>query len=139
MSSNEGDAVVQSSVEMAAAYSGPLPPPEWLRQYEEVLPGIADRMMALVESEVSNQHDASAHDRQMQERVVSAGITMAKRGQVVAALLGFSFLVAAVVLALTGNPLLGGVIGIADLVGIVVSFALGLSRKGAEQSHPENH
>ncbi|MCY4665927.1 MAG: hypothetical protein OXC00_14825, partial [Acidimicrobiaceae bacterium] len=47
----------------------------------------------------------------MQERFVSAGITMAKRGQVVAALLGFSFLVAAVVLALTGNPVLGGVIG----------------------------
>jgi len=23
-------------VEMAVAYSGPLPPPEWLRQYEEV-------------------------------------------------------------------------------------------------------
>lgn len=139
MSGNEGDAVVQSSVEMAAAYSGPLPPPEWLRQYEGVLPGIADRMMALVESEVSNQHDASAHHRQMQERVVSAGITMAKRGQVVAALLGFSFLVAAVVLALAGNPLLGGVIGIVDLLGIVVSFALGLSRKGTEQSHPENH
>ena len=75
----------------------------------------------------------------MQERFVSAGITMAKRGQVVAALLGFSFLVAAVVLALTGNPVLGGVIGIADLLGIVVSFALGLSRKGVEQSHPETH
>ena len=139
MSSNEGDAVVQSTVEMAAAYSGPLPPPEWLRQYEQVLPGIADRMMALAESEVSNQHDASAHHRRMQEQVVSAGITMAKRGQVVAALLGFSFLVAAVVLALTGNALLGGVIGIADLVGIVVSFALGLSRRSAEQTHPESH
>ncbi len=138
MSSDEGDAVVQSSVEMAAAYSGPLPPPEWLRQYEEVLPGIADRMMTLVESEVSNQHDAAAHHRRMQEEAVSAGITMAKRGQVVAALLGLSFLVAAVVLALTGNALLGGVIGLADLVGIVVSFTLGLSRRDAEQTHPEN-
>lgn len=45
MSSGEGDDVVQSSVEMAATYSGPLPPPEWFRQYEQVLPGIADRMM----------------------------------------------------------------------------------------------
>ena len=95
--------------------------------------------MALVESEVSNQHDASSHHRRMQERVVSAGIMMAKRGQVVAALLALSFLVAAVVLALTGNPLLGGVIGIADLVGIVVSFTLGLSRRDAEEAHPQNH
>ena len=39
MSSDEGDAVVKSSVEIAAAYSGSLPPPEWLRQYEQVLPG----------------------------------------------------------------------------------------------------
>ena len=138
MSSDEGDAVVQSSA-MAAAYSGPLPPPEWLRQYEQVLPGVADRMMALVESEVSKQHDESAHRRLMQERAVAAGISMAKRGQAVAALLGLSFLVAAVVLALAGNPLLGGVIGIADLVGIVVSFALGLARQRADESHPENH
>ena len=51
MSGDEGDPVAQRSVEMAAAaYSGPLPPPEWFRQYEEVLPGVGDRMMTVVES-----------------------------------------------------------------------------------------
>lgn len=41
MSNDEGDAVVQARAEMAAAYSGPLPPPEWFRQYEGVVPGRA--------------------------------------------------------------------------------------------------
>ncbi len=95
--------------------------------------------MTLVESEVSNQHGASAHQRRLQQQAVSAGITMAKRGQAVAALLGLSFLAAAVVLALTGNALLGGVLGLADLAGIVVSFTLGLSRRRAEQTHPDTH
>ena len=138
MSTNEGDAVVQSSVEVAASYSGPLPPPEWLKQYEEVLPGIADRMMSLVESEVSSQHDASAHRRQMLEQALAGGITMAKRGQVGAWLLGFAFLVASVVLILAGHSVLGGVIGIADLVGIVVSFTVALLRRDAEEGLSEN-
>ena len=138
MSSDEGNAVVQGSVELSASYSGPLPPPEWLRQYEEVLPGIADRMMNLVESEVSNQHSASAHRRTMEERALTGGITMAKRGQVGAWMLGFSFLVASVVLILAGHSVLGGVIGITDLVGIVVSFTVGLLRRDTEESHPEH-
>lgn len=44
MSNAEGEPVVQARAELAAAYSGPLPPPEWFRQYEEVVPGIGDRM-----------------------------------------------------------------------------------------------
>lgn len=138
MSSGEGNAVVEGSVEVAASYSGPLPPPEWLRQYEEVLPGIADRMMNLVESEVSNQHSASAHRRKMEEQAVTGGITMAKRGQVGAWVLGLLFLVASVVLILSGHSVLGGVIGITDLVGIVVSFTVGLRRRDTEASHPED-
>lgn len=92
MSSGEDNAVVQGSVEVAASYSGPLPPPEWLRQYEDVLPGVADRMMNLVESEVSNQHSASVHRHKMEEQVLAGGMAMAKRGQVGAWVLGFSFL-----------------------------------------------
>ena len=93
MSNDEGEPVVQARAEMAAAaYSGPLPPPEWFRQYEAVVPGIGDRMMTVVESEVTDQHAESEHRRNMEREVVGAGITLAKRGQVGAWLLGFGFL-----------------------------------------------
>ena len=132
MSNAEGDPV-QARAEMAAAYSAPLPPPEWFRQYEEVVPGIGDRMMAVVESEVADQHAESAHRRKMEEEVVGAGIMLAKRGQTGAWLFGFGFLVASVVLILSGHTVLGGVFGLADLAGIVTSFTVALLRRRDER------
>lgn len=133
MSNAEGEPVVQARAEMAAAYSGPLPPPEWFRQYEEVVPGIGDRMMTVVEGEVTDQHAESDHRRNMEREVVGAGITLAKRGQIGAWLLGFGFLVASVVLILSGHSVLGGVFGLADLVGIATSFTVALLRRRDEQ------
>jgi len=134
MSSDEGEPVVQARAEVAAAaYSGPLPPPEWFRQYEAVVPGIGDRMMTVVESEVTDQHAESDHRRDMERALVGAGITLAKRGQIGAWLLGFGFLVASVVLILSGHSVLGGVFGLADLVGIVASFTVALLRRRDEQ------
>ena len=129
MGSDEGEPVVQASVEVAASYSGPLPPPEWLRQYEAVLPGVADRMMTVVESEVANQHAGAEHCRNMERTLAGAGITLATRGQTGAQLLALAFLVAAVVLILSGHSVLGGVMGLADLVGIVASFTVALLRR----------
>lgn len=133
MSGDEGQPVVQVSAEMAAAYSGPLPPPEWFRQYEEVLPGVGDRMMTVVESEVADQHAEAGHRREMERTLVGAGVTLAKRGQIGAWLLGFAFLVASVVLILSGHSVLGGVFGLADLVGIVASFVVALLRRRDER------
>jgi len=129
----EGEPLVTDSLEVAASYSGPLPPPEWLRQYEEVLPGIADRMMTVVESTVSEQHLAAEHQRGMDRQVVNAGITIARRGQILASLMGLGFLVAAVVLTLAGQSILGGTLGLAIMAAIVTTFRMALQREREER------
>lgn len=43
------------------SYQGPLPPPQMMAGYEEVLPGLADRIMAMAE-------ETSAHIRKVRER-----------------------------------------------------------------------
>ena len=40
---------------MSASFSGPLPPPQMLRAYDEVLPGIADRILALTEKQTDHR------------------------------------------------------------------------------------
>lgn len=49
----EGNDDVQElhSIVQSAMYTGPLPPPKMLQQYEEVLPGMADRIMSMAERE----------------------------------------------------------------------------------------
>lgn len=40
----------------SASYSGPLPPAEQIRQYEEVLPGSADRILSMAERQEAHRH-----------------------------------------------------------------------------------
>ena len=42
---------VKLLVRQAASYSGPLPPPSMYREYEEVLPGAADRILTMAEKD----------------------------------------------------------------------------------------
>lgn len=41
----------------ASRFSGPVPPPAVLGQYEEILPGSAERILSMAESEQSHRHD----------------------------------------------------------------------------------
>ena len=40
------------------SFSGPLPPPDDLKKYNEILPGAADRIMTMAEKEQSHRHDS---------------------------------------------------------------------------------
>lgn len=72
----------------AAAYSvhSPVPPPGWMREYNEIVPGVAKQMM-------DDMHAQSAHRRRMEEKEVDAAIENSKRGQ----WMGFSVAMIAVV------------------------------------------
>lgn len=72
----------------AAAYSiqSPVPPPSWMREYNEIVPGSAQQMM-------DDMHAQSAHRRRMEEKEVDAAINNSWRGQ----WMGFSVAMVAVV------------------------------------------
>lgn len=40
----------------ARQFTGPLPPPEQLLQYEQISPGFADRIVTMAEKEQENRH-----------------------------------------------------------------------------------
>lgn len=64
-----------------STYSGPLPHPDILRQFEEVLPGSAERIF--------NQFEAqSAHRRSLEATVVDSGAFSQKLGTVSGLLIG---------------------------------------------------
>jgi uncharacterized membrane protein len=43
-------------VEVAMSYQGPLPPPAMLRSYDDVVPGTAERIVAMAEREQQHRH-----------------------------------------------------------------------------------
>jgi len=69
----------------AQRFSGPLPPPAMLRQYEELLPGSASRIISMAERQ-------SAHRQGIENKVISSNILNERLGMV----LGFVICVLAI-------------------------------------------
>jgi uncharacterized membrane protein len=55
-------------------YSGPLPPPDSLEKYNQVLPGAADRILALTESQ-------ARHRLEVENKIVDRDTRLQLRGQ----------------------------------------------------------
>ena len=75
-----------------STYTGPLPPPEQLGQYEVILPGVAAKIVSMAETE-------QKHRMGWETNALDSDIKLAKRGQ----LFGFC----AAVLCIAGATLLG--------------------------------
>ena len=50
------EGVVKRFLQVARAFVGPVPPPDLLRQYEEISPGFADRLIQMAEAQQNHRH-----------------------------------------------------------------------------------
>ena len=97
--------------------SGPLPSAAELGRYDEVLPGLASRIVELTEREQSHRHD-------MEHAVVKAEIRNASRGQLCGFAIVFIVLFAGIGFLAAGHTIAGLVatlVPLAVLVGVFVS------------------
>ena len=92
--------VVQLLVQQSAFFAGPLPPPEVLHGYEEILPGSADRVVQLAENE--------QQARQRDNRHILGNDSFRIAGSVVVSL---ALIAAGVFCGYIDQPWLGGVLG----------------------------
>jgi len=60
-----------------ASYSGPIPPPNFLVQYEQMVPGIAKRFL-------DEPHIEAEHRRSLEKTMALEQVKIAKRGQIMA-------------------------------------------------------
>ena len=49
--------IVSYAVEIAEQHSGPLPHPQTLAEYDEVMPGLAERIVAMAEGDLAHRQD----------------------------------------------------------------------------------
>jgi uncharacterized membrane protein len=111
----------------AAAFSGPLPLPAMLREYEEILPGSAHRIVTMAESQ-------GAHRQRLEQQVVTGDSRRSNLGLAsgfVVAIVGF---VVAGYFAYLGHPIEGTVLASADLVALVGVFIYGTTSRKAERT-----
>jgi len=113
----------ESSDDRPAVIAGELPSAETIEAYEHVLPGAADRILAMLEHQ-------SEHRMTMERTVVQAAARSERLGQLLGlALVLIVFLVATRLI--TGNhEIPGTLLAVTDL-GLLVAIFLGRDRSGA--------
>ena len=104
--------------EFMTVHKGPLPDPETLRQYSEIIPNGADRVMKMAE-------DQLAHRIKIESKVIGSQTLESKLGQIFALIIGLSFLAGGVWVILEGHSVAGTILSTVDIVALVSVFIYG--------------
>jgi uncharacterized membrane protein len=118
----------EERVETFERYSGPIPQASEIRQYEEVLPGLADRIVTMAEKQAKHRRRMETMDVFFEHLHVTAG-------QASALIVALFFGWIAWDLGQDGHEVLAAFIGGVDLVALVSVFIYG-KRKEAQQQPP---
>ncbi|PPU80162.1 hypothetical protein XhhCFBP4925_12255 [Xanthomonas hortorum pv. hederae] len=107
-----------------SSWQGPLPPPKLLAEFNEISPGLADRIVSWAEEE-------GRHSRLVESRALKWSIAAGIVGQVFAAGLAVGCLYASYHLGMAGHEGVAITLGGATLTTIVLAFLSG--KKAATQ------
>ena len=99
-------------------WSAPLPPPDELKKYDIIIPGMAERLLIQFEKQ-------SNHRIEMEKEVIISRSANMKRGQVFAFIIALAFLCGSLYCGIIGQPKLGGILGGTTIVGLVSAFCYG--------------
>lgn len=101
----------------AVEFKGPLPHPEILKGYDIIVPGAAERILAMAEKE-------QAHRIESDKYIIEEQMTQFKRGQMMGFILCLILIVVAIVFAFLGHVVLATIILSGTIVSLAVIFVL---------------
>ena len=110
----------------AEVYSGPIPHPRDFEQYEKVLPGSADRILAMAEKQ-------SEHRQQLEKAAIFSDVENSVRGQWFAFILGLVCAIGGIVLIALGKSISGLSIFIGSVGGLAGLFIYGKNIESKER------
>ena len=112
-------------------FQGPIPPPEILAAYNQIIPGGADRILKQAESE-------TAHRQSLEKKAIDAEIEGLKnealdvrRGQIFGLIIGLTTIISGTICAVNGASVPAIFIGTSGVVGLVSAFIIGRKQKAA--------
>lgn len=111
---------------VSSFHLGPLPDPEALRTYAELIPNGPDRIMAMVEREAAHRHEQEAQLAASKRRRFT-------RGQWMAFSTTFALAAAGVYLGVAGHDWLAGALFTTTIGAVMTTFLLGNSERAKRE------
>lgn len=105
-------------VQVASAFSGPIPPPNILKQYDDIVPGAADRILKMAEQQ-------SAHRQRLEVKAVDSMDFNAKLGTISGLIVALIFAIVATYCIYKGANLIGLAMVIGDITGLLFAYLYG--------------
>ena len=100
------------------SFSGPIPAPDLLRQYDTVIPGAAERILSMAERDAKHQQD-------IEQLAIKYATSETRRGQWFGLIIGVCALVMTAISLAFGSENTAMVIGGSTIVGLVTVFVVG--------------
>jgi uncharacterized membrane protein len=126
-----------TSTEIATqSHTGPLPHPSVLKLYNDVMPGLAERIVTMAENQ-------SSHRLALETASVEAEIAIQKKhlmlmalGQFFSFIVSMTGIIGGVYVAIHGKEWVGGIVGAGGVSGLVIGI-IQLRRKPVEPPRPQ--
>jgi|SRR3989344_2846902 len=115
-------------VHHSESFSGPLPPPEVLRRFDEVVPGAAERIIRMAEGQFAHRVD-------LEKRVIKSDIARSRWGQIFAFVIALVGLAVAAIVSIYGSQWAGSIIGGGTLVSLAGVFLYGSKGRSKEREN----
>jgi uncharacterized membrane protein len=116
--------VQQIAISIARSFSGPLPHPEILAEYERILPGTANRIIVAFENQSSHRMSLESHA--VREQIKQSGNGQLLGGLIVILSLGISAW-----MGYLEHTILAGTLGTTTVVGLATIYFLGKRAQSA--------
>ncbi len=113
-------------IAMHQQFQGPLPPPTTLKEYNEIIPNGAERIMKMAEEQ-------SMHRRSLETKAINTDSRNSLLGVIFAFLLGIATIIMGGIVVLHGHEWSGSFLGSAGLVGLVSVFIYGTRERRKER------
>lgn len=114
-------------IEAHYEYSGPLPSPTLLRQFDDIVPGAAERILSMAEKQ-------SEHRQDLEKTAIHGDSRRATQGLFLGAFIAVSVLLAAGILIYNGHDWAGGTIAAIDIVSLTSVFVYGTKSRKQERT-----
>ena len=131
-------------------FSGPIPPPELLARYNDIVPNAAERILSMAEREAAHrqqvERDVTASNIDSQSRAISLNELRAKQsyksdrtGQVLGAIVSMLALGGSVYLAMHGQAYVAALIAALPVASLIRAFTLRTDsvKKPDEKKQPQ--
>jgi uncharacterized membrane protein len=122
---------VQLTASRTELHTGPLPHPDILARYDQILPGAAERIIRMAE----HQQD---HRMTMESTVIRSDVNQARWGLICGFVLSVIVISVSGYLIGQGHDIAGGALGGLDLVSLVGVFIYGSRTRRAERLEKAN-